>query len=168
MADIKKILTTLIDKFGDQPVADAIGVTVRSLYNYKSGESQPREKTQKKIDEIFRQFQEGSRELVVSEPQAQYKPNSGSIPDYRDEVIGLLKEQNAALKYRLNSELRVLKENQIEILAWVQTNAKYLGRIVAKQEKKSHDDVMIEIRKNGAELFEKTLQKDKTFEDGGS
>lgn len=124
------------------------------------------ESIQTKFNDIIEQ--NVSREIELKDPQTQYKANGGPIPDYRDEVIKLLKEQNETLKMRVNSDLVKLKENQALIEAWVHTNAKFLARLVAKQEKRTAEEVLVDMGKNGASIFENILRKDKAVRDGSS
>jgi hypothetical protein len=62
-ASNEKMLTELINVYGDEAVAKALGVSVRSVYNYKSG-SPVKPKVQKNIDASFRKLQEGAESLT--------------------------------------------------------------------------------------------------------
>jgi hypothetical protein len=135
--DIKKSLSELMEKYGDQEVAESIGVGVRMLYKYKNNESEPRDRVKKLIAANYMKLQEGAVNLrpVTVNGKSHEAPVSYSQP-IQDRYISLLeqtlkekKDELIELKARIND----LEGKQRDFLARVESSIERYEHLVLAQ-----------------------------------
>jgi DNA-binding transcriptional MerR regulator len=138
-AQYKKELTELINAHGAQVVADALGVTLRSIQNYVSETKSltPHESTIRKIHEVFAKHGSGlplangkeapvleGNEKIISLLEKHISVLERQI-DEKDRLIEDKAEHIKALRYELNSAVEELKRQQTELMIQTKLNRGY-------------------------------------------